>query len=329
MPNTKLTLESEDFEGFTRIIDYTNKLNEKEKIKTYQFDSNYNGISYQGNTTYFDGLFISYSKGKLEKDSCIQVKKETSHLELHIEFLGGTQYVSNSKKTQIDIPPNTASLFYLNDLDGKLIYPKTENKEMLEIEFSNDFFLRFQGSDNYELEKMIDAIQLNKDIQLFGKSFNIGVFHKHILNDIIACKYEGIMKKIFLESKVLELMTNVISYNNIPKDEKIKLAHADIEKLFFVRSLLIEDFSNPKTIKELASLSGLNEFKLKLGFKQLFNDTIFNFMNHARLEHSKSLLQNTELSVYEISTKIGYKNPQHFSSAFKLKFGYSPNQLRK
>ncbi|WP_262491739.1 AraC family transcriptional regulator [Myroides odoratimimus] len=38
------------------------------------------------------------------------------------------------------------------------------------------------------------------------------------------------------------------------------------------------------------------------------------------------LLTAQELHIAEISDLIGYKNPRHFSSAFKKKYGVSPSQ---
>ncbi len=42
------------------------------------------------------------------------------------------------------------------------------------------------------------------------------------------------------------------------------------------------------------------------------------------MEKAKNILLNNKISVSEVSEIIDYKNPQHFSSAFKKKFGISP-----
>ena len=43
----------------------------------------------------------------------------------------------------------------------------------------------------------------------------------------------------------------------------------------------------------------------------------------------KKLLLETELSVTEIASKIGYENPNKFTSAFKGMYGCSPTEFRK
>ena len=43
----------------------------------------------------------------------------------------------------------------------------------------------------------------------------------------------------------------------------------------------------------------------------------------------KKLLLETESSVTEIASKIGYENPNKFTSAFKETYGSSPTEFRK
>ena len=48
-----------------------------------------------------------------------------------------------------------------------------------------------------------------------------------------------------------------------------------------------------------------------------------------RLERSKLQLLVSDLKIYEISTAVGFDNPNYFSAAFKKKFGMSPLQYRE
>ena len=48
-----------------------------------------------------------------------------------------------------------------------------------------------------------------------------------------------------------------------------------------------------------------------------------------RLERAKLQLLMTDMKMYEISTVLGFDNPNYFSAAFKRKFGLSPLQYRE
>ena len=46
------------------------------------------------------------------------------------------------------------------------------------------------------------------------------------------------------------------------------------------------------------------------------------------MEMAKTMLLKKDITIAEISTKMGYTYPTHFSSAFKKYFGYLPNKLK-
>ncbi len=59
----------------------------------------------------------------------------------------------------------------------------------------------------------------------------------------------------------------------------MKLLPQDRQNLFHAREMLIKDIKNPPTIAELSNRAGINQFKLKKGFKIEFETTIFDYYN--------------------------------------------------
>jgi AraC-like DNA-binding protein len=74
---------------------------------------------------------------------------------------------------------------------------------------------------------------------------------------------------------------------------------------------------------------GLNEYKLKRGFRELFGTTVFAYLSEQRLALAKRMLLDTDKTAAEIAFELGYATPQHFSAAFKKRFGVSPKSMRK
>lgn len=72
---------------------------------------------------------------------------------------------------------------------------------------------------------------------------------------------------------------------------------------------------------------GINEYDLKKGFKEQFGRTVFGYLGEQRMSLAYELLKTKTQTIGEISSVVGYKNPQHFSSAFKKRFGLSPRQI--
>lgn len=102
----------------------------------------------------------------------------------------------------------------------------------------------------------------------------------------------------------------------------------DKELIQEVRIYLEEHPDSTKSIIDLSRMVGINQNKLKRGFKELFNNTIFGFMTDVRMEKAKRLLLEEKMFVNEVADVVGYKHPHHFAAAFKRKFGYLPGELR-
>ena len=60
-----------------------------------------------------------------------------------------------------------------------------------------------------------------------------------------------------------------------------------------------------------------------------FYTTPHKYLQSHKLRYAKKLLQNTDLSMMEIASKIGYSNLSHFANNFKKYYGITPNDCRK
>ena len=81
------------------------------------------------------------------------------------------------------------------------------------------------------------------------------------------------------------------------------------------------------TIEELAFLSNMSLSTFKRRFIEEFKSPPGKWLRNKRLSKAKELLQSGTHKSSEIYQDLGYNNLSNFSSAFKNKFGISPNQL--
>jgi AraC-like DNA-binding protein len=70
---------------------------------------------------------------------------------------------------------------------------------------------------------------------------------------------------------------------------------------------------------QLADEIGLNLKKLKMGFKQIYGDTVYGFLFDYKMDFAK-LLDSGSYNVNEVGLKIGYSTGSHFIAAFKRNF---------
>ncbi|MEM8611828.1 MAG: AraC family transcriptional regulator [Cyanobacteria bacterium P01_H01_bin.105] len=151
------------------------------------------------------------------------------------------------------------------------------------------------------------------------------------VQQILTCPYQGNVRQLYLESKTLELLALKLEQMRQPEvadDHKITLKSDDIHRLYQARHILLTDIEHPPSLMELARQVGINDFKLKRGFRQIFGTTVFGCLYDYRMERAKQLLDTRTLKVAQIAQTVGYANPSQFSAAFKRKFGFSPKGYR-
>ena len=111
-------------------------------------------------------------------------------------------------------------------------------------------------------------------------------------------------------------------------ERKIKISKDDFQKIILAHDKIKNDASSFVTIYELSKDLGISEQKLKAGFKELYQQTIWDHANNVRMNTAVTLLIETELSVSEISEKIGYQSQAAFINMFKKWCGVTPGQFR-
>jgi AraC-type DNA-binding domain-containing proteins len=106
------------------------------------------------------------------------------------------------------------------------------------------------------------------------------------------------------------------------------LKKQDIRFIRLAKAVLTQQFDKPITIPQLARKTGINESKLKEGFKELYGIGIHAFLTRLRLEKAKQLLETTSMAVTDITYLVGYSNITHFTSLFKKEMGITPTEWR-
>ena len=80
----------------------------------------------------------------------------------------------------------------------------------------------------------------------------------------------------------------------------------DITTLHHLKQYLQKSYADEITLPSLARQFGLNEFKLKKGFRKLFGTSVIAFLSDIRFQKACELLTYSNDSVAEIAKKVGY-----------------------
>ena len=331
----RIVFKSEEFAGLNFTREYTDgfAVDEHAQIREEKSDLDYNGIHAHHHRIYCPGMVISMVTGALDRDLVNILESDFPYLQMHFELTTtGCLYEPQARfEIATEIYTGFHALLFYPALKGRLSYLKKPESYSVEIELTIDFLRRIFNNDLEILREFGENIEKGHPAIMGNRSFPITATMKHILSQIRECTYSGVLKRIFIEAKVTELLTMQISQIQAMVPGKKVLKKNEIDKLHQVKDLLLQNIHNPYSIEALSKIAGINRTKLQEGFKDQFGTTIFGFIIDQRLEEARIKIQDSsnEKSIAEIATMSGYKNPQHFTTAFKRKYGFLPKELRR
>ncbi|WP_316815923.1 AraC family transcriptional regulator [Pedobacter nyackensis] len=208
-------------------------------------------------------------------------------------------------------------------------YENTEAYEMVSINLSASFLSRYLPEAHPAFNRIKNA-KITKPILFTERQLYITPEISVILNSIENSGHTGFCKRLFLESKVIELLVLQLSQFELSEssEQQSKLKKDDLDKMHEVKEILITNVNSQLSLRTLAHMVGTNEFNLKKNFKSAFGTTVYGYLNQYKMEKAKAMLVEGDSKISEVSVKMGYKHATHFTSAFKKYFGYLPTKIK-
>ncbi|MBV6646086.1 MAG: helix-turn-helix transcriptional regulator [Cyclobacteriaceae bacterium] len=273
---------------------------------------------------------LAHSLLEFDRPTSFHGKNESDVVRLHFGLKGDYRFHCDQLRADFDLVGGHHNVMYSNGLDIH-VHNKTLQIETFGIDLPKSIFLQITDPEDPVMVDLTERIAQGEGALLFPRWGTLTIPIQKAIDEIIYAPYKDKLAEIFLWAKSLELLVLCIDHHQKASKERssfIKIP-SDKEKLIAARDFVSERITSPPTLTEVAKTVGMNEFKLKRGFKEMFGTTIFNYLTTRRLHLAKQYLSDTEKTVAEVADLLGYSSPQHFNGAFKKTFGYSPGYVRR
>jgi AraC-like DNA-binding protein len=167
----------------------------------------------------------------------------------------------------------------------------------------------------------------NKDKKYY-KETDISPSMAIVLTQLFHYNLHPSIKNLYYKGKGYELLS---LYFNRTEDSNAEqcpflIDEENVLKIKKAKEIIIANMSEPPGLQELADQIGLTLKKLKMGFKQIYGDTVYGFLFDYKMDSARKLLDSGSYNVNEVGLKIGYSTGSHFIAAFKKKFGTTPKK---
>ncbi|KQO15405.1 helix-turn-helix domain-containing protein [Paenibacillus sp. Leaf72] len=274
------------------------------------------------------GIECIESNLNFNKRRIVSFQSNAAMVELSFCFQGNAEVCVSDSAYELE--PNCCTLQFMKDFQVSFDYGSQSKLQTMAIGIPLFLFDSYMQEVGGRTKTSFADILGTRSFRMFRTS--IGPETLQILNQLRNFPSSSSMRRMYVESKALELFSLYFESLLFERDQKYRpsrLSRSDRDKIKKAEELLLSHMADPPSLIELSRMCGVNDFKLKIGFKEQFGKSVFSYLRDKRMEKAWSLLRFENMSVSQTAQIVGYSNFSHFAEVFRKSFDCSPSDVRR
>ena len=251
-----------------------------------------------------------------------EVKSGLIHF--HLGLKGKAKFIFNQGNYALDLKEEKSLLLYNPQKELPLNLEIAPNSWVISVIISIQKFHNLFSSEANYITFLSDD---NKDKKYY-KEGDISPSMAIVLTQLFHYNLHPSIKNLYYKGKGYELLSLYFNRTEDPNAEQCPflIDEENVLKIKRAKEIILANMAEPPSLQELADDIGLTLKKLKMGFKQIYGDTVYGFLFDYKMDSARKLLDSGSYNVNEVGLKIGYSTGSHFIAAFKKKFGTTPKK---
>jgi AraC-like DNA-binding protein len=254
----------------------------------------------------------------------VQKHISQSLIQFHFGIKGKAKFIFNQGNYALDLNEEKSYLFYNPQKELPLNMELAPNTWVISVVVS---IQKFHGLFSSEASHIPFLSEDNKDKKYYKES-DISPSMAIVLSQLFHYNLNPSIKNLYYKGKGYELLSLYFNRSEDPNAEQCPflIDEENVLKIKKAKEIIIQNMAEPPGLEELAEQVGLSLKKLKMGFKQIYGDTVYGFLFDYKMDYARQLLDSGSYNVNEVGLKIGYSTGSHFIAAFKKKFATTPKK---
>jgi AraC-like DNA-binding protein len=235
-------------------------------------------------------------------------------IQFHFGLKGKAKFIFNQGNYALGLKEEKSLLLYNPQKELPLNLELEPNSWVISVIISIKNYITFLSDDN-------------KDKKYY-KEEDISPSMAIVLSQLFHYNLHPSIKNLYYKGKGYELLSLYFNRTEDPNAEQCPflIDEENVLKIKKAKEIILSNMAEPPGLQELADEIGLSLKKLKMGFKQIYGDTVYGFLFDYKMDSARKLLDSGSYNVNEVGLKIGYSTGSHFIAAFKKKFGTTPKK---
>ena len=271
-----------------------------------------------------DGLTLIRFQNDSSESFFAQHEISAGLLQFHFGLKGNALFLSNHDHCALELKEEKSLILCNLQHQSLLKLELSPNSWVISVIVSiNKFHSLFSVQADY-----ISILSPDKKKKKYYAEGTICPSMAVVLSQLFHYSLHPSLKNLYYKGKAYELLS--LYFNKMEDPNAVQcpflIDEDNVLKIKKAREILIANMAEPPGLQQLADEIGLNMKKLKIGFKQIYGDTVYGFLFDYKMDFALKLLDSGSYNVNEVGLKIGYSTGSHFIAGFKKKFSTTPKR---
>lgn len=211
---------------------------------------------------------------------------------------------------------------YPIDIEKRLFEVLEKGRVSETVAVANDFFDWMEESQQNHIDdvklKVLEFV-LKAESLAYINANNMYHFRSrtNYMSDVMAMNDFSLLRAWFVD-KFNESASNISKKSENRSESVVERAKKYIQ----------ENFRKDISLEDVSQKVDISSYYFSKVFKEETGENFIEFLTKLRMEEAKRLLEESDLSIKEVCSEVGYSDPNYFSRNFKKYAGITPTEAR-
>jgi AraC-like DNA-binding protein len=271
-----------------------------------------------------DGFYVLRFQNDSDETIHFEREVDTNLIQFHFGVKGRAKFIFNQGRYALDLREELSLFLYNPQKELPVHLEIAPHSWMISVLIS---IKKFHGFFSEQADHIPFLSPDNSDKKYY-KDEKINPSMAIVLSQLFHFNLHPSIKKLYFKGKIYELLSLYFNRAEDPNAEQCPflIDEENVIKIRKAKDYVIANMAEPPGLQELADEVGINLKKLKIGFRQIYGDSVYSFLFDYKMDYARKLLDSGSFNVNEVGLRIGYSTSSHFIAAFKKKFGTTPKK---
>ena len=217
---------------------------------------------------------------------------------------------------------------YVNDIETKvgagniILFKPHEPQKYSFVKKDNSVsrYIHFCGKNCVDI---LNKAKINSRVTYVGESGTLERLHQRL------CEEFSMKKPMFEEICASLLSQFIMTAGRLSYYNKLNINIKNIKKISEICMIMHEEIDSNRSISEYAKLCNLSVDRFSHAFKESMGISPKQYLTNMKINTAIELLLNSDMSIAQIASAVGYDDSNYFSRLMKKYTGHSPKYYAK